>query len=116
MGSGHWGRPIGECLRGGVVSGTCPPYPPVDRGSGSGFQPGAPIAMHKQTNNILSGLTVDNLGALTRFQIEGNEPPSTVGASEFVGRDERYGRLTDIGQFPVGAGIAMAQQAENLLT
>lgn len=66
-----YGRPVGDCARGSRAYDTCPPYPPAMRGSGSGFLPGAPIAVHKQT--------VDNLGALTSFKIVGNEPPSTIG-------------------------------------
>lgn len=91
----------------------CPPYPPVDMGSGSGFLPGAPIAVHRQNDNILTGLTVDNLGALTSFRVVGN-PPWNL---DFVtDKKHFYGRLTDTGKFPLGAGIAMAQQADNLLT
>ncbi|MFQ4144558.1 hypothetical protein [Chlorogloeopsis sp. ULAP02] len=66
--------------------------------------PGARIAVVKQTNNILTALTVGNDGALS--------------VSWVVGTEEWNGPvpISPAGFAPSGAGIAMAKQTNDILT
>lgn len=93
-----WGRLLGE---------SDPPYPPIPRGYS--LLPGAPIAVHRHTDNTLTALTVDYYGALNKIRI-GNKHPSKLQL------DVNQERISFNKLFPAGAGIAAAQQLDNQAT
>jgi hypothetical protein len=106
----EWNKPILICHLGGWELGCSP--------SNNG------IAAHKQTSNMLTVLSINNDGALERVQID--RLCNSYGCI-FQALDKALDRVVDVpikeprqigpkNLFPRGGDIAMAQQADNLLT
>jgi photosystem II stability/assembly factor-like uncharacterized protein len=119
-GTGIWNKPVYPQKPGEPIP--KPPYEPLFICC-QGFFPAeqASIAAHKQTNDMLTILIVDIMGALARVQIDRlcnleycyREDRTAATISEPLLDRKSFGPQK---LFPIGADIAMAQQADNLVS